>query len=123
MLAKEHNIKGSRQNESHMDYLHSSAATLTCKDRHGNVSPQKSGAEWYHGTSQYCQCHNDCLSIIRAHKSCKMCKPACSHRETSGATFWSEVIKVESTASAPYSAIFLVHDIFGALKLWILQIF
>ena len=36
----------------------------------------------------------------RLHKSCKTCKPACSHRETSGATFWSELIKVTSAGGA-----------------------
>ena len=36
----------------------------------------------------------------RPHKSCKTCKPACSHRETSGATFWSELIKVTSAGGA-----------------------
>ncbi len=38
--------------------------------------------------------------FCRPHKSCKTCKPACSHRETSGATFWSELIKVTSAGGA-----------------------
>ena len=43
------------------------------------------------------QISSSVLSLSRrAHKSCKTCKPACSHRETSGATFWSELIKVTS---------------------------